>query len=134
MKTIKKVAVSPIPEINGSVVDSFNVEDKTTNAPSVNAVENYIAEANNNVLAQTLHGISGGKVGNANDMTTMGIYRISDSTSNTNFPTEKGNGVLIVFNNGEGPVVQMFINFMGGTHIRMCWYGTWQSWIQMTNA
>ena len=38
MKYIKKVSVSPIPEINGSVVDSFNVEDKTTNAPSIRAV------------------------------------------------------------------------------------------------
>lgn len=39
MKYIKKVSVSPIPEINGSVVDTFNVEDKTTNAPSIRAVE-----------------------------------------------------------------------------------------------
>lgn len=39
MKYIKKVAASPIPEINGSVVDTFNVTDKTTNAPSVRAVE-----------------------------------------------------------------------------------------------
>lgn len=43
MKYIKKVAVSPIPEINGSVVDSFNVGDKTTNAPSVRAVEDKLA-------------------------------------------------------------------------------------------
>ena len=42
MKYIKKVAVSPIPEINGSVVDSFNVEDKTTNAPSINSIENML--------------------------------------------------------------------------------------------
>lgn len=45
-KLIKKVAVSPIPEINGSVVDSFNVENKTNNAPSIKAVENYIKEQN----------------------------------------------------------------------------------------
>lgn len=134
MKYIKKVSVSPIPEISGAVIDSFNATDKTTNAPSINAVENYVTEANNNVLAQTLHGISGGKVGNANDMKTIGIHRISDSTDNTNFPTESGNGVLIVFTNGDGPVVQMFINFMGGAYIRMCWYETWYSWIQMTNS
>lgn len=39
MKLIKRVAVSEIPKINGSVVDTFNVEDKTTNAPSIRAVE-----------------------------------------------------------------------------------------------
>ena len=39
MKYIEKVAVSKIPKINGSVVDTFNVEDKTTNAPSIRAVE-----------------------------------------------------------------------------------------------
>ena len=56
MKTIKKVAVSPIPEINGSVVDTFNVEDKTTNAPSVNAVENYIKAQNTYSTEETFTG------------------------------------------------------------------------------
>ena len=56
MKYIKKVAVSPIPEINGSVVDTFNVEDKTTNAPSVNAVENYIKAQNTYSTEETFTG------------------------------------------------------------------------------
>ena len=43
MKLIKRVAVSKIPKINGSVVDSFNVEDKTTNAPSIRAVEEKLS-------------------------------------------------------------------------------------------
>lgn len=48
MKYIKKVAVSPIPEINGSVVDTFNVEDKTTNAPSINLIQGKILWQNSN--------------------------------------------------------------------------------------
>ena len=48
MKYIEKVAVSKIPKINGSVVDTFNVEDKTTNAPSIRAVEKYIDTSNSN--------------------------------------------------------------------------------------
>ena len=44
MKYIEKVAVSKIPKINGSVVDTFNVEDKTTNAPSIRAVEEKLAK------------------------------------------------------------------------------------------
>ena len=43
MKYIKKVAVSPIPSINGSVVDTFNVSDKTTNAPSIRAIEEKLS-------------------------------------------------------------------------------------------
>lgn len=58
MKTIKKVAVSPIPEINGSVVDTFNVEDKTTNAPSINLIQGKILWENpnstNDFVAQTI--------------------------------------------------------------------------------
>lgn len=43
MKKIKKVAVSNIPAINGAVVDSFNAGvDKTTNAPSIRAVEEIL--------------------------------------------------------------------------------------------
>lgn len=39
MKRIKKVAVSPIPKINGSVVNTRNVEDKTTNALSIAQID-----------------------------------------------------------------------------------------------
>lgn len=43
MKYIKKMSSVELPKINGSVVDTFNVEDKTTNAPSVRAVENKLS-------------------------------------------------------------------------------------------
>ena len=44
MLVIKKVASSAIPEAEGHVIDSFNTSDnKHTNAPSINAVENYVA-------------------------------------------------------------------------------------------
>jgi hypothetical protein len=56
MKYIKKVAVSPIPPINGSVVDTFNVTDKITNAPSVNAVEQYIKAQNTYSTEETFTG------------------------------------------------------------------------------
>ena len=46
---IKKVSVSPIPEINGAVVDTLNVDNKTTNAPSVRVVE----EIKNNTYVPT---------------------------------------------------------------------------------
>lgn len=45
MIAIKKVAVSPIPRNEASVIDSFDTtDDKTINAPSINAVENYVGE------------------------------------------------------------------------------------------
>ena len=42
MKYIKKMSSVPLDPINGSVVDTFNVEDKTTNAPSIRAVEDKL--------------------------------------------------------------------------------------------
>lgn len=40
MLNIKKVAVTPLPENEGKIIDSFNTTDnKHTNAPSINAVE-----------------------------------------------------------------------------------------------
>ena len=40
MKTIKKVAVTPVTPNTGDIIDSFNTtDDKHTNAPSINAVE-----------------------------------------------------------------------------------------------
>ena len=43
MKYIKKMSSAPLEPINGSVVDTFNVENKTTNAPSVRAVEDKLS-------------------------------------------------------------------------------------------
>lgn len=43
MKYIKKMSSVELPKINGSVVDTFNVTDKTTNAPSIRAVENILS-------------------------------------------------------------------------------------------
>lgn len=42
MKYIKKTSTAPIPPINGAVVDNLNVENKTTNAPSIRLVEEMI--------------------------------------------------------------------------------------------
>lgn len=44
MKTIKKVAVTPLQENTGTIIDSFNTtDDKHTNAPSINAVEQKLS-------------------------------------------------------------------------------------------
>lgn len=43
MKYIKKVAVTPVTPNTGDIIDSFNTQDdKHTNAPSINAVEDYV--------------------------------------------------------------------------------------------
>lgn len=43
MLAIKKVQVVPLDENYGKIIDSFNTQDdKTKNAPSINAVEDYI--------------------------------------------------------------------------------------------
>lgn len=43
MKTIKKVEVVPLDVNYGKIINSFSTtDDKTKNAPSINAVENYV--------------------------------------------------------------------------------------------
>lgn len=42
MKYIKKISTAKIPPISGSVTDTLNVEDKTTNAPSIRLTEEMI--------------------------------------------------------------------------------------------
>ena len=43
MRAIKKVEVTPIDQNIGKIINSFNTtDDKTKNAPSINAVENYV--------------------------------------------------------------------------------------------
>lgn len=58
MISIKKVAVTPLPDTEGAIIDSFNTtDDKHTNAPSINAVESKIstesAKKQNKVLSGT---------------------------------------------------------------------------------
>lgn len=44
---IKKVQVTPVTPNTGDIIDSFStLDDKTTNAPSINAVENYVSATN----------------------------------------------------------------------------------------
>lgn len=53
MITIKKVAISPVSASEGDIIDSFNtIEDKHINAPSLNAVENYIESVRYNNFHQ----------------------------------------------------------------------------------
>lgn len=53
MITIKKVAISPVATSEGDIIDSFNtIEDKHINAPSLNAVENYIESVRYNNFHQ----------------------------------------------------------------------------------
>lgn len=48
MKYIKKMSSVPLDPINGSVVDTFNVTDKTRNAPSINLIQGKILWQNPN--------------------------------------------------------------------------------------
>ena len=44
MKFLKRVAATPLPKHEGEIIDSFDaVSDEKRNAPSINAVKNYVA-------------------------------------------------------------------------------------------
>lgn len=52
MKAIKKVAVTPVTQNTGSIIDSFNTsDDKHTNAPSLNAVDTRLLTDEGNISA-----------------------------------------------------------------------------------
>lgn len=62
MKAIKKVEVTPIDLNIGKIIDSFNTtDDKTKNAPSLHAVENYVENyvENNSILSENIAVITG---------------------------------------------------------------------------
>ena len=64
MKAIKKVAVTPVTVNDGTIINSFSTsDDKTKNAPSINAVENY-------AQPKVLHGteLPGSNMGNDGDI------------------------------------------------------------------
>ena len=96
MKTIKKVAVTPIPEINGSVVDTFNVEDKTTNAPSIRAVEEDLIKTITNENGTAIKFHDGTMIchcrktftGVAINQTSSAMPYVSTPLSFNNFPVE----------------------------------------------
>ena len=53
MRYMKKVGVTPIPENEGKIIDSFNTtDDKHTNAPSLNAVMTRMSEVANRIISQ----------------------------------------------------------------------------------
>lgn len=68
---------------------------------------------------------------NANNVTSNGIWLVKEGTV-TNYPVQSGNGILIVFATTINIHYQIFIRFNGVSWSRMCWYGTWQSWKEIT--
>lgn len=58
MKTIKKVAVTPVTPNTGDIIDSFNTsDDKHTNAPSINAVETKMSTVQTATVTVTKYDI-----------------------------------------------------------------------------
>lgn len=68
MKWIKKVKISNLPETSGSIVDSLNAQvDKQSNAPSINAVNEALAEINSNIESK-INEIKSGNVATASKL------------------------------------------------------------------
>lgn len=68
MKRIKKVAVSPLPVNEAKVIDSFSTtDDKTINAPSINAVENYTYNKSSVYTKTEANNLLNTKVSNTSD-------------------------------------------------------------------
>ena len=73
MLSIKKVQVVPLEINNGAIIDSFNTQDDHHgNAPSLNAVEDYVTDIANN---------------KADKSTTLSGYGITDAYTKTEVDT-----------------------------------------------
>lgn len=67
---------------------------------------------------------------NANDLKTIGLYRVNGNGTEKNFPTQ-ANGIMEISGNAQIAVEQIFTNFDGKKWSRICWYGSWKSWLSM---
>lgn len=70
---------------------------------------------------------------NANNVKNLGIYDVLQSSNTENYPTDDGNGILLVLAYNPNRIVQMFIYFEGTMWTRMYWHGTWRSWFKASN-
>ena len=127
-KYIEKKSVTELEAITGSIVDTFNVNDKTTNAPSVNAVENYVGDNLAEVLMpkDTIYSTD------LNEIVNTGCYVMTTNVTNEP-PTVTGwGGFLIVFRpyiSIADVCCQLFVDASGGNiYIRTNWFGTWYNW------
>ena len=125
---------------NGSVVDTLNVENKITNAPSLR-----LFEENANEIEERLMVLDGNVVKNQNDITSLTDNKVNNSkqisidlntvtttgfyycNSCTNTPS--GNGYLFSHRNSDKYMLHLFIPFGGGAlYTRVRNNGTWNAW------
>ena len=104
---IKRKSAVKLPEINGSVVDTFNVEDKTTNAPSIRAVEDKLVKGYgyyNSIRETNLVASSSMKTGISTKIKTNGgnLFVLV----NVHLFVSGGNGSLSVYIDGEEKIVE----------------------------
>ena len=99
MKAIKKVAVTPVQTNEGTIINSFSTtDDKTKNAPSINAVETYVS----NRLASLI--------------VALNVDANSSATHSFSYPTgfTLSNSVPVAFGTMNSNVISAGINYLGG--------------------
>lgn len=71
-----------------------------------------------------------------NIVTDAGFYFISEGSSYTHAVSGSNymNGIMEVQNFGENVIRQIYSSYYGSTYLRICWYGTWYSWMRLDNA
>lgn len=70
---------------------------------------------------------------NCNSLTATGMYVLAEGSAWANGPSSTINGTMLVFNYSSNIITQIYTSFDGTSWLRMCWYGTWQTWKQITN-
>lgn len=99
MKTIKKVAVTPVTENSGQIIDSLNTsDDRHTNAPSIQAVNGGLAGKSN---TSHNHDTTYSKLNHNHDGTYSKLGHKHTKSDITDFPATMANpNPLTIFLNG----------------------------------
>lgn len=107
MKCLKKVSTIQADPITGSIVDTFNVQDKTTNAPSVHAVEDKLSGITSSISTLSSNAIQKGNIKvltgsvtlDANSSGNVTNKALTYTDKNISFPSgfNKDNCIVIAF-------------------------------------
>lgn len=101
---------------------------------NLDRVEEQISEIEENTKLENINKNIRGTIvyvvnSNANEMKIPGTYRVTGENI-TNYPDTRG-GIVDVSGNEEFAIEQIFTMYNGKKWNRICWYGTWSSWLTM---
>ena len=134
-KKIKKVSVAPIDPITGSIVDTTNIDDKTSNTYSANVIDTKETNINNTINNfKRAIGLGNGALPQIDspDLNNLNLHGFAYITAGKDGSTGTTSryGYLLQLIYADVYRLQIFTDFQDNEKIlyRKCVNGTWGSW------